>query len=236
MVREHGADFVIVNGENADDGFGITPETAVALFKAGAQVITTGNHVWQKEEVFDYLDRTPEILRPANYPPGTAGHGSCVVEAKGARIAVINAQGRERMWPIDCPFRTSRELVKELAPKSDAIIVDFHAESPREKEALAHYLGGQIAAVFGTHTHTQTADERVFPSGTAFMTDIGMSGPPESVIGFEPETGVKRATTQVPHKNEVMDRPALLCGARIEVDLETGLAMGITRIRKQSLV
>jgi hypothetical protein len=230
------ADFVIINGENAADGFGIMPELAGQLFSAGIDVITTGNHVWQKREILDYLDTQDRILRPANYPGGNPGHGVCVVESKGARVGVVNLQGRIRLAPIDCPFRRGKEVLRKLSGDADIVIVDFHAEATDEKEALAFHLDGQVSALFGTHTHVQTADERVLPKGTAYLTDIGACGPRESVIGFKPEISVERAQTQLPLRNEVSNNAAVLHGALIEVDRSNGKATSIHRIREESLV
>jgi len=236
LIRSHNADIVIVNGENAADGFGITPEIAAGFFSAGASVITTGNHVWQKSEVFPYLDSEEHILRPANYPSGNPGHGSCVVEARGFKLGVINLQGRERMWSIECPFRKAKELVRKMRQQVQFIVIDFHAEATDEKEALGCHLDGDVALVYGTHTHVQTADERILSGGTAYITDIGASGPRDSIIGFVPEISVERMRTQMPLRNEVSNNPAIIHGILVTLDPETGKATGITRIAEESLV
>ncbi len=236
MIKRFSADVVVVNGENAVEGFGITPEVAAQIFKAGAHVITTGNHVWQKNEILAYLDTQEYILRPANYPSGVAGHGSCVAEVHGVKVGVMNLQGRTRMWSIDDPFRKAKEIVRKLRQKTKIMIVDFHAEATDEKEALGCYLDGDVTVIVGTHTHTQTADERILPGGTAYITDLGMSGPQSSIIGFDPVIGVQRALSQMPLKNEVSDNPALLQGICVDIDTETGKALSITRIREESLV
>jgi hypothetical protein len=236
LIRKYSADVVVVNGENAVDGFGITPDIAAQIFKAGAHVITTGNHVWQKTELLAYLDTQEYILRPANYPSGVPGHGTCVVEVHGVKVGVMNLQGRVRMWSIDCPFRKAKELVRKMRQETKIIIVDFHAEATDEKEALGCYLDGDVTAIVGTHTHTQTADERVLPAGTAYITDLGMSGPRSSIIGFDPDIGVQRAITQMPLKNEVSNNPAWLQGIVVDIDTETGKALSVTRIREESLV
>ena len=160
-MRETAADIVIVNGENSADGFGITPEIAEKLFSYGVDVITTGNHVWQKKEILPFLKRSERLLRPANYPPGTPGTGLAVVDVKGIPVAVVNLQGRQHMYATDCPFRGADEILKRLNGKVKIVIIDFHAEEVMEKESLAYYLDGRVSAVLGTHTHVQTADERI---------------------------------------------------------------------------
>lgn len=234
LTKSTGADFVVVNGENASDGFGMTPEIVATIFDAGADVITSGNHIWQKRELYSLLDSEPRLLRPANYPPGVPGHGYCIVERKGVRIAVMNLQGRVRMVRSDCPFRKATELLRKN--KAAVTLIDFHAEATDEKEALGIYLDGKVAAIVGTHTHVQTADARVLPKGTAYMTDLGSTGPGSSVIGFEPEISVRRSLTQLPLRNEVRSTPAILHGAVVTVDPSTGLATEISPVREESVV
>jgi len=234
--KRHGADAVVLNVENSAEGFGVTEELAGKLLDAGADVLTTGNHVWQKKEVRDYLDRQDYILRPANYPGGAPGHGSCVFEHRGLVLGVVNLQGRRRMPQTDCPFRLGREIARKMRSRTRCILVDFHAEATDEKEALGLYLDGEVSAVVGTHTHIQTADERILPNGTAYITDIGASGPVESVIGFQPDISIQRSLTQLPLRNEVSDNRAAIHGVKIEIDTETGRATSITRIREESLV
>lgn len=236
LIRKTGADVVVVNGENASEGFGITPEAAATLFEAGATVITTGNHIWQKKEVFHLLDTEPRLLRPANYPPGTPGHGYCVVDAHGVRVGVMNLQGRVRMPRTDCPFRKALEMLRALEKEADIVLLDFHAEATDEKEALAMYLDGRITAQVGTHTHVPTADARVLPGGTAFITDLGSTGPARSVIGFNPAVSIRRSVTQVPLKNAVADSAAVMNGAVVVVDLDTRHALSIESVREESLV
>ena len=236
LRKEHRADFIIVNGENAADGFGITSEIAGELFSAGVNVITTGNHIWQQKEVYSYLDREERILRPANYPGGDPGHGHCVVDAKGTRVGVLNLQGRIRLAPIDCPFRKGKEIARKLANEADFIFIDLHAEATDEKEAIAWHLSPDAIAVVGTHTHVQTADERILGGRTAYITDVGACGPRDSVIGFEPKISVDRARTQLPLRNEVSNNPAMIHGIVVEVDLDAGKAVGVTRIQEESLV
>lgn len=236
LQKSYRADFTIVNGENAADGFGITSEIAGELFSAGTDVITTGNHIWQQKEVYSYLDREERILRPANYPGGNPGHGSCVVDAKGVRVGVLNLQGRVRLAPIDCPFRRGKEILRKMAGEAEFVFVDLHAEATDEKEAIAQHLSPEAIAVVGTHTHIQTADERIIKGRTAFITDVGASGPRDSVIGFDPSISVERARTQLPLRNEVSNSPSIIHGVLVEVDRDEKKALSIERIQEESLV
>ena len=236
LTRKYRSDVVIVNGENADQGFGINAEIAGRLFKAGADVITTGNHVWHDDAIADLLNREPFLLRPANYPGGAPGSGFCTVDRRTPAVSVINLQGRVRMPSIDCPFRAARDLVKRAREKSPIIIVDFHAESTEEKEALAFYLDGDVSVFFGTHTHVQTADERILPRKTAYITDIGACLPRNSVIGFDSTISVRRSLTQIPIRNEVATDAATIHGLIATVENSTGDALSIERIQYQSLV
>ena len=230
LIKKYDASFTILNGENSADGFGILPGTADQFFLNGADVITTGNHIWQKPEIFPYLDEKDAILRPANFPPGVPGHGSCIIEKHGVKLAVINLQGRENMSSIDCPFRCARELVKKLRKETPLIFVDFHAESPSEKEALCCFLDGQISVLAGTHTHVQAADERILKGGTAYITDVGMTGPEESVIGTLKEISIKRSLLQMPLKMEIADNNVCICGILAKIDIQSGRALSIERI------
>jgi len=234
IARRVSADIVIVNGENAAEGFGLTHETVTALFDAGATVITTGNHVWQRREITSLLDDEPRLLRPANYPSGVPGHGHCVVEVRGQKVAVANFQGRKRMPVTDCPFRKASDLVRSLERETRVILVDFHAEATDEKEAFAHYLDGTVTAIVGTHTHVATNDARVLPGGTAYQTDLGACGPGESVIGFVPEISIRRATTQLPIRNEVSDTDVILHGAVVKIDAQSGHATSIESLQERS--
>ncbi|AHC14738.1 Phosphoesterase [Salinispira pacifica] len=223
MKKTYKADLTIVNGENASDGFGLTPELADTIFQSGADVITSGNHIWQQREIYRYLDEQPMMLRPANYPSGNPGHGSCIFNAGGIRLAVLNLQGRYGMWPIDCPFKKANELLRKVKSEADAVIVDFHAENPQEKEALAYHLDGKITALFGTHTHIQTADQRVLPSGTGFITDIGSTGPDQSIIGFDANIGIQRHLTDLPLRNEVSENSAVVSALVVRFDEQSPL-------------
>ena len=234
LIREYKADFVIINGENAADGFGLTPEIAAQIFASGADVITSGNHIWQKREIYPLLDSDSAVLRPANYPSSAPGKGFIVIEVKGVSIAVLNLQGRKDFGNLDCPFRTGLEYSKKLKNKSKIIIIDFHAESVNEKEALAIYLDGKVSAVLGTHTHVQTADERILPGGTAYLSDLGMTGPSMSVIGSDYSISVRRSLTQMPLKHEVSDNPAIMSGVVLELDISTGKCLSVKRLKKLS--
>jgi len=237
LIHERQVDLVIVNGENAAGGFGLTPPIAEDLFDLGAHVLTTGNHIWDKREIIDYLGSVPaesherprRIIRPANYPQGTPGHG--IYEGalpSGIAYAVLNLQGRVFMPAIDDPFRTADRLL--AAVKAKVILVDIHAEATSEKMALGWYLDGRVTAVLGTHTHVPTADERVLPNGTAYQTDVGMSGPYESVIGVEKELVLQRFLTAMPGKFEPARGDARLCALLIECDPMTGRATQVQRL------
>ncbi len=241
LVQTHAVDLLIVNGENAAGGFGITPALAEDLFDLGAHVITTGNHIWDKKELFEYMAvpadshaRGRRVLRPANYVPGTPGFGWYEGSlADGQRFAVLNLQGRVFMSPCDDPFRKADELLAHIAANSGAkvILLDFHAEATSEKVALGWYLDGRVTAVLGTHTHVPTADERILPNGTAYQTDVGMSGPYDSVIGVETEPILMRFLTGMPGKLEAAKGNPQLCATLITCDGATGRASAIRRFK-----
>jgi metallophosphoesterase (TIGR00282 family) len=232
IVAHHGVDLVIGNGENAAGGFGITPELAHELFDQGLSVITLGNHAWDKKEIIDYIYREPRMVRPANYPPGVPGHGSVVVETPaGERVGVLQLMGRAYMPVLDCPFQVAKREAVKLKTEAAAVIVDMHAEATSEKMAMGYYLDGEVSAVVGTHTHVQTADEQILPKGTAYLTDIGMTGPLHSVIGIKKELAIEKFLTGMPRRFEVASGPAVLCAVLIEVDGRLGKATGIHRIR-----
>ena len=213
--------FVLVNGENAAAGRGITKDIKDNFLNWGVDVITMGNHVWDNRDILTFIQDEPRIIRPANYPPGTPGQGYHIYTAGfGTRIAVINMSGRVFMPPIDCPFQKADEVLQEIGDAADIIIVDFHAEASSEKLALAYYLDGRVHAVLGTHTHVQTADERILPGGTAYITDMGMTGPIDSVIGMEKESVLKRFITGMPSRFEVAGGPARLEGIILNCDDE----------------
>lgn len=232
LVRDRGVDFCIVNAENAAGGFGLTEQIAGKLMAYGADVITSGNHIWNRADFIPYLQRSDRVLRPLNYPPAASGRGSTVVEARnGVPVGVVNLQGRTFMAGIDCPFRTGRAEVERLRQSAPVIFVDFHAEATAEKVALGWHLDGLASAVVGTHTHVQTADERLLPGGTAYLTDAGMTGVRDSVIGTRQEIAVKRFITQVPMRFKPAEGPALLCGVLVDVDQASGRATAIERLQ-----
>ncbi len=235
LMQNHVPDLVIANGENAAGGFGITPQIADELFAMGIHVLTSGNHVWDKKDIEPYLPKQDRLIRPANYPEGTPGFGSVVVPTDSAgKVAVLNLEGRVFMSNLDDPFWTAAQEIERLRKETRVIIIDFHAEATSEKAALAWHLDGKASAVLGTHTHVQTADERVLPGGTAFMTDVGMTGPTDSVIGVKKEDAISRFLTQRPHKFEIPKGPVHLDAAVIEIDQKTGKAKGIERIKIRS--
>ena len=225
-------DFVIVNGENAAAGLGITPDIADSFYKIGVNVITLGNHTWNKRDILPYLDSEPKILRPANYPPGVPGRGYGVFFCGKETVGVISLQGRTFMEPTDDPFRAFEAIVKEIAPKCRIILVDFHAEATSEKQAFGLFADGRATAVIGTHTHIQTADERIFPGGTAFLTDVGMTGPFHSVIGMKAEIVLERFTTSLPARFEVADGESQFSAVIVDADPVTGKAIRIERIQR----
>jgi metallophosphoesterase (TIGR00282 family) len=232
LVKELKVDVVIANGENAADGLGLTPVLAEGLFKSGVDVITSGNHIWQKREILPLLDSETRLLRPENYPTGVPGHGSCVVSKKGVEVAVLNLQGRLNMYNVRCPFSVGLDLAKRLRSQARVIVVDFHAEAPEEKEALSLYLDGLVSAVIGSHTHVQTADERILSRGTGCITDVGMTGPKNGVIGMKPDISIRRALTQIPYKMEVEDTETVISGVLLEIDTDTGRSLSISRVSR----
>ncbi|GAV23117.1 TIGR00282 family metallophosphoesterase [Carboxydothermus pertinax] len=229
ILEKYSVDFIIANGENAAGGNGITPEIAKELFAMGINVLTMGNHTWDKKELFAIINDETRIIRPANYPPGTPGQGYGIFKVKGKSIAVVNLMGRVFMSDLDCPFRKMDELLSELH-KADYIVVDFHAEATSEKVALGWYLDGKVSLVFGTHTHVPTADERILPGGTAYITDIGMSGPINSVIGVKTNLVLQKFLTQMPQRFESASGPYIVSGIVVKLG-QRGMAEDIIRIQ-----
>ena len=222
-------DAVIVNGENSADSNGITPKSAELLFAAGADLITTGNHCFQRRESYDMYDSNLPVVRPANFPNGAPGRGYDIIDLGRAQIAVINLMGLVYMQePLECPFKTADRLLDEI--KTKFILIDFHADATAEKRALAEYLNGRVSAVFGTHTHVQTADEQILSEGTGFITDLGMTGPVNSVIGVKPELAINKMTSHMPTRLEYADAPCMLNGALFEIDNTTGRTVSVERI------
>jgi len=234
LKKEFNLDFVIANAENAAGGSGITPRVAEELFESGANVLTSGDHIWKKKEVLEIIRQEERILRPINFPAGAPGQGSAVFKAKsGQKIGVVNVNGRVFMEALDCPFKTTLAAVEAIVKETKIILVDIHAEATSEKVALGWYLDGKVSAVLGTHTHIQTADERILPQGTAYLTDAGMTGPLDSVIGRRVEDVLERFITCVPVRFEVADANIQLQGAVIDIDDNTGRAKSIVRIQKK---
>ncbi len=235
LRARYAIDFAIVNGENAAGGFGITEQIFNDLRDAGADVVTTGNHVWDQRETLVYIERHDRLLRPINYPPGTPGRGAGLFPAKnGAQVLVLNVMGRLFMNDLDCPFQAlDRELAAcPLKQAADAIFIDFHAEATSEKQAAAHHIDGRASALVGTHTHVPTADDQVLPGGTAFMSDAGMSGDYDSVIGMDPDEPISRFVGQIPGgRFAPAVGAATVCGAAIDIDDATGLARHIAPVR-----
>ncbi len=227
-------DFVIVNAENSAGGLGVTPDIAIALLeRARVDAITLGNHAWAKRDIYGYLCEEPRILRPTNYPPGAPGRGYGVFQTPVGRVGVAVFQGRTFMEATDDPFRAADGVLEEVRRSTKMVFVEIHGEATSEKQAFGWYLDGRASAVVGSHTHVQTADERILPGGTAYLTDVGMTGPIDSVIGMKREIVIPRFLSQLPVRFEVADGPAVLFGVLVDVDQETGKARSIERIRAE---
>jgi hypothetical protein len=234
--EQHHVDAVIANGENAAGGFGLTEQTADEMFAAGVDFITSGNHIWDKREFRGYLDETDRVIRPGNYPPGSPGRGSGLVVIDGVKIGVVNLMGRVFMPAVDDPFRVGKELISDLRYQTNLIVVDVHAEATSEKMALARFFDGDISLLYGTHTHVQTADEQIFAGGTAYLTDVGMTGPSDGVIGMEQKAVIERFTSAVSERFSVQKTGARqFCAAVTTLDRETGRALDIKRIHLRGL-
>ncbi|MBF0401402.1 MAG: TIGR00282 family metallophosphoesterase [Magnetococcales bacterium] len=234
LKRVYALDMVIANGENSAGGIGITPGVATELFQGGVDVITTGNHIWKYKEIFDYIDNNNRLLRPMNYPPGAPGKGFVVFNTPSKmRVAVLNLSGRVFMEPLDCPFQLADRFLERvrLGRDVDAIMVDMHAEASSEKGAMGHYLDGRVSAVLGSHTHIPTADHQILPKGTAFQTDVGMTGCYNSVIGMKTETVMPRFLRQMPTHFEQMQGEGTLCGTIVSLNKGNGLCQQIIPIR-----
>ena len=231
-LKERNVDFVVVNGENAAGGRGITGKIAIDLLRSGVAVITSGDHIWDQRDTTAYINTEPRLIRPINYPRGAPGQGSIVLETAKGKIAVLNVQGRTFMQPIlDNPFHAALAAVEQLRQETSTIIVDMHAETTSEKIAMGRFLDGKASAVIGTHTHVQTADETILPGGTAYISDLGMTGPYDSVIGIEKSLALKRFLTGMPVRLNVAKHDARLCGVVIDLDPETGRAQAIERVQ-----
>jgi metallophosphoesterase (TIGR00282 family) len=234
LQNEYKLDFVVANAENAAGGSGITASVARELFESGVNVLTSGDHIWKKHEIFEIITKEERILRPLNFPAGVPGRGASLFKAKnGKSIGVVNVNGRVFMAALECPFKTSKQAVEELSESTKVIIVDIHAEATSEKVALGWYLNGMVSAVMGTHTHVQTADEKILPGGTAYITDVGMTGPLDSVIGRKVEDVLERFLTSVPVRFEVASENIQLQGVVLDIDDDTGKARSIIRVQRK---
>lgn len=233
LVQRWDVEFVIANGENAAAGFGITGPVAQEILSAGIDVITTGNHVWNKKEAVALLAQEPRVLRPANYAPGAPGRGAAVFAARnGARVGVINLCGRVFMECVDCPFRAAEQHIAALRQQAAVVVLDMHGEATSEKLALGRMVDGQVSAVIGTHTHVQTADAQVLPGGTAYITDVGMVGPRDSVLGIEPGAVIERFRTGMPQRFKLAAGAVVFCAVVLEVDPESGRARNIVPLQQ----
>ena len=232
FLKESRADFKVINGENMAGGLGITPSLAMEMLEAGADAITTGNHVWRKKEIIPYLMAEQRVIRPLNYPPGAPGFGYTLVRKNGKAICVANIEGRTFMASLDCPFRSMEEFLTTNGDHAP-VIVDFHAEATSEKIAMGWFLDGRVACVVGTHTHVQTADEKILPQGTGYITDLGMTGPTQSVIGMDTAAVLERFVTQLPQKYEVAKGDLEVQGVMITIDARTRHCLHIERIREK---
>ena len=231
LIQAHRIDFSFANVENAAGGFGVTPQIIRDFLNAEIDVLTSGNHVWDKRDILPYLAQQPRLLRPHNYPQAAPGTGLFVGDSRcGVRVAVINLQGRVYMPALDCPFAVGEAAVEEAHKQTKVVLVDFHAEATSEKQAFAWYMDGRVSAVVGTHTHVQTADERILPHGTAYITDLGMTGPYDSVIGSIPDLALERFLKQMPARLEPATGNLRFCGAIVEIEETSGLATSISRI------
>ncbi len=231
MVQQRGIDLAIVNCENAASGFGITPRLAEELFAAGADVLSGGNHIWDRKEILEYFPHQPKLLRPANFPDGLPGSGLFAGKTRsGVDYAVLNLQGRTFMAPIDCPFRAAERELARIPPETKIIVVDMHAETTSEKQAMGWFLDGKVSAVVGTHTHVMTADAHVLPKGTAFITDVGMTGPHDSIIGMVKESIIERFLKSLPARFEVAEGDVQLHAVVIEADETSGRATSIETV------
>jgi metallophosphoesterase (TIGR00282 family) len=234
LQKEYKLDFVIANAENASGGSGVTKNVAEELFASGIDVLTSGDHIWKKREIFELINEEERILRPVNFPTGVPGNGYGAYKTKsGLKVGVVNVNGRVFMEPLECPFRSTLTAVEALSKETKIIIVDMHAEATSEKIALGWYLDGRVSAVLGTHTHVQTADEKILPQGTAYLSDAGMAGPFDSVIGRRKEDVMERFLTQVPVRFEVASGDIQLHGAVVDIEEDTGKARSIVRIQKK---
>jgi metallophosphoesterase (TIGR00282 family) len=232
LARSEGADLLVANCENSSGGIGVDPGSAREMLSIGIHVLTSGNHIWHRKEIVDFLESSDRLLRPANFAPGVPGRGWCIYDTPRGPVAVINLIGRVFMAPADCPFRAADAILERIGDRARVILVDMHAEATSEKVGMGRYLDGRVSAVVGSHTHVQTADEMLLPKGTAFITDTGMCGPLDSVIGMRTDQVLKRFVDQLPVRYDVGEGPPLLQAVAIDIDEASGRARGIRRIRE----
>ncbi len=232
IKKKHNIDFVIANGENSANGIGITRDTAAELFNSGIDVLTSGNHIWNNRDVFALIGNENRLLRPYNFPTEAPGLGYYIYDIIDYKIGVINLMGRTFMDPLDCPFKKSNLAIKHIKEKTNIIFIDFHAEATAEKIAFSFYLEGQVSCIFGTHTHVQTADEKILSSHTAYISDLGMCGSSNSVIGMKKEAAIAKFVTKMPHRFEVETTSPMINGIIVQVEAETGRAVSIKRINE----
>ncbi|MCR5558812.1 MAG: TIGR00282 family metallophosphoesterase [Schwartzia sp.] len=230
LRKEKKIDIVVVNGENSAGGKGVTRTSLDELLHAGADIVTSGNHIWDKKDVLEFIDQEPFLIRPANYPDGTPGKGWCVYPWRAKNIGVLNLSGRAFMPPMDCPFQKVEDILAEMKDECDIILLDFHAETTSEKMAMGWYLDGRVNAVVGTHTHIQTADERILPNGTAYITDLGMVGPWDSVLGVKTEIIIQKFTTGMPVRFDLAAGPNVYSAVVLDIDETSNKTVGIERI------
>jgi 2',3'-cyclic-nucleotide 2'-phosphodiesterase len=234
LIQEHNLDFIIANAENIAHGFGVTPDTADQLYRTGVNILTSGNHIWDKKEILEYISKENRLLRPANYPSNVPGKGYTITESRsGHKIGIVNLQGRIFMPPCDDPFAIGMQIIERIRRETPIIFVDMHGEASSEKQAMGWYLDGKVSAVYGTHTHVPTADDRVLPAGTAYVTDIGMSGPYDSVIGNDKDQIIQKFLDQMPTRFEVAKENPILQAMLVQVNPENGHAIHMKRITRK---
>jgi 2',3'-cyclic-nucleotide 2'-phosphodiesterase len=234
LIQKEDLDFVVANAENAAHGFGVTPDVADELLRIGIDVLTSGNHIWDKREIIDYINKDGRLLRPANYPAHSPGKGFAILKSRsGLKVGVVNLQGRIFMGPSEDPFSIGLEVVEKLRAETPIILVDMHCEATSEKQAMGWFLDGKVSCVFGSHTHVPTADQRILPAGTAFVTDIGMTGPYDSVIGIDKEQIIQKFLDQMPTRFKIAKENPILQAMLVEIDPQSGHALSIRRITEK---
>lgn len=229
LKEKYGVDYVIANVENAAGGFGVTPEMSRKMFSYGINLQTSGNHIWDRVDIIEYFETNPKLIRPANYPHGAPGSGACIDQVGEVKVGVLNLMGRTYMNPLDCPFRTAKREVTRISQETPIIFIDFHAEATSEKQALHYFLDGRISALVGTHTHVQTADDQISLRGSAYLTDAGMTGPHDSIIGMEKGPSLGRFLTGMPKRFTTATGDVRISGVVVKVDIESGRAEHIER-------